>query len=326
MNYDAPSDTYSLETFKRIYGPPYYSFEYGQVHFIVLDDVEYLPDPQKEKGAYRGWIGEKQLKWLANDLQQVSQDKLIVLAMHIPIKSVEGDDDALRVVNKDRLFELLKDREHVLALAGHSHTIEHHTFTANEGWNGKQPFPQIISAAFSGSWWSGPPDGRGIPSTDQRDGAPNGYHLFYFTGNTFEQIYKSAALDPAFQLRVSFPLGILPVDSLANRQIVVNVFNGDANTEVKFKIDEGPFQQMRNTVMSDPFIERQFKMYRDKLLSWINPVPSTHIWVAPLPDKLAAGAHVIRVEAKMPPGRIFKTHRIFEILMAKGLKSKSQND
>ena len=39
LNFDARDDSHSDETFERIYGPAYYSFDYGPVHFLVLDDV-----------------------------------------------------------------------------------------------------------------------------------------------------------------------------------------------------------------------------------------------------------------------------------------------
>ena len=41
MNFKAKNDQYSLETFKRFFGPPYYSFEYGNALFVVLDNIEY---------------------------------------------------------------------------------------------------------------------------------------------------------------------------------------------------------------------------------------------------------------------------------------------
>ena len=37
LNYEAPSAKYSRETFKRIYGPAYYAFEYGGALFLMLD-------------------------------------------------------------------------------------------------------------------------------------------------------------------------------------------------------------------------------------------------------------------------------------------------
>lgn len=42
INYDARHDRHSDETFERVFGPSYYSFDYGPVHFLVLDDIEWL--------------------------------------------------------------------------------------------------------------------------------------------------------------------------------------------------------------------------------------------------------------------------------------------
>jgi hypothetical protein len=234
--------------------------------------------------------------------------------MHIPIKTLGDDDDAsMRVVDRDRLFEVLKEREHVLALAGHLHTTEHHDLGVNDGWIGNQPFSLITCGAICGSWWSGPLDIRGIPSTDQRDGSPNGYYTFRFAGNTFERFYKPAGLDPAFQLRVSFPTGILPADSLAGKEFVANVFDGDAHTEVNVKLDDGTFETMHNKVMKDPFIERHIKAQRSSIPSWIEAVNSSHLWALPMPSGLTAGTHIVRVEAKTRNGRVYQAQQIFEV-------------
>ena len=41
VNREAKLDHLSDETFERVYGPPYYSYDYGKVHFIVLDNVDW---------------------------------------------------------------------------------------------------------------------------------------------------------------------------------------------------------------------------------------------------------------------------------------------
>ena len=41
MNYVVPHDSLATETFKRYFGPADYSFNYGKVHFVVLDNVRY---------------------------------------------------------------------------------------------------------------------------------------------------------------------------------------------------------------------------------------------------------------------------------------------
>ena len=40
INYDARTRRHANETYERVYGPSYYSFDHGPVHFLVLDDVE----------------------------------------------------------------------------------------------------------------------------------------------------------------------------------------------------------------------------------------------------------------------------------------------
>ena len=40
INFDSEDDAGSDETFHRFFGPNYYSFDHGPVHFIILDDVE----------------------------------------------------------------------------------------------------------------------------------------------------------------------------------------------------------------------------------------------------------------------------------------------
>ncbi|MEJ5963204.1 hypothetical protein [Pedobacter immunditicola] len=41
MDYNKGGDEASDQTFKRYYGPNYYSFNRGDAHYIALDDVRY---------------------------------------------------------------------------------------------------------------------------------------------------------------------------------------------------------------------------------------------------------------------------------------------
>ncbi len=312
-NYDVPNDELAMETFKRYFGPNYYAFQYGKVHFIVLDDIEYKGQKNGKFGGYQGKIGEKQLQWVANYLPYVPDDHLLVFAMHIPFYASEGDEASIRVVDRDKLFSLIQSRSHVLALAGHMHIIENYFLKPEQGWTGGAPFLQVTCAAVSGTWWKGPLDVRGIPIADQMDGAGNGYHIFSFHGNTFSQVYKAAFHPADFQIRISQPTGKVYQKDLASLSILANVFNSNEKSLVECQLDENPAVQMTLRFALDPYIEAIHEMNSQLYNSWIKPQKTTHLWTAPLPTNLSPGIHKIRVTAKNQWGDIYHSVRIFEV-------------
>jgi len=312
-NYDSPDDQYALETFKQHFGPNYYSFDYGKVHFVVLDDVEYLGKNEKGNPHYQGKIGEKQLQWLQNDLYFVPNDRLIVLTMHIPLYTSYSERPGVNVVDRVTLFEILKHRERVLALAGHMHTLEHSFIGKDLGWLVQNPLHQVTCAAVSGTWWSGIKDGRGIPIADQRDGTPNGYHIFRFFGNQYQEIFKPANRGNDFQLRISQPIGKISQNELNEMKIVVNVFDGSERSITQFKLDDSAFQKMQHTRMIDPYFEQVYKTSEEHYPSWVEPEVSTHIWTASLPANLKAGIHRIVVKTTDQFGNNYQAGGIFEV-------------
>lgn len=293
MNYDSPDDRYALETFKWHFGPNYYSFDYGKVHFVALDVVEYLGKNDQGRSRYQGRIGERQLHWLKNDLSFVPDDRLIVLTMHIPLFTTYGDGAAINVVDRNDLFDVLKNRENILALAGHMHTLEHNFIGAELGWQGAKPIHQVICAAVCGTWWTGPKDERGIPIADQRDGSPNGYHVFSFEGNQYREILKPARFSADFQMRISSPVGKLLQNEIGQQMIIVNVFDGSEKSIVMCQVDDSDFAPMQKTEMKDPFYEKIYEQIKNETPNWISPENSTHIWILPLPADLTPGVHKV---------------------------------
>ena len=91
MNSDARDDRHSRETWKRIFGPRHYAFQYGGATFLVLDNVYYFGyNPGSPlSGTYCGRIGEEQLRFVRNVLAHVPQQQLIVLSMHIPLTTYQ---------------------------------------------------------------------------------------------------------------------------------------------------------------------------------------------------------------------------------------------
>jgi hypothetical protein len=313
MNYDAEDDRFALETFRRHFGPSYYAFEYGKVSFVVLDDVEWMgEDEEKGTSNYRGKLGNRQTAWLENYLEHVPKDRLIVLTMHIPLYHEGDPDESVNVIDRDDVFDLLKERKHLLAIAGHMHLAEQYDLDDAAGWMGTHRFQQITCTAVSGSWWSGPRNERGIPSAEQRDGVPNGYHVFSFDGNGYTQRFKPAGLSEDKQIRISSPTGKIRVTTESNLEVLANVFNGNEHSTVEYRLDGGEFIRMERTVTTDPFIARLIKNNRKSYPDWIEPVPALHIWTAPLPLDLETGAHTVTVRTTNEYGDMFSESSVFE--------------
>lgn len=203
LDFDATSDEDSFDTFKSYIGASYFSFNYGDVHFVVLDSVEYPSNATN--GSYNGKISDIQMEWLANDLAHVPMNKLIVINMHIPVVSdVDRMSSKHQVDNREDLYELLQGRK-VVSLGGHTHTISHFMPGDElEGWGQPTPISQIIVGAASGSWWSGDFDDDGIPMSYMRCGAPRGHMIFSFNKNRFKNVYKAHNKPLSKQMNLGF--------------------------------------------------------------------------------------------------------------------------
>ena len=206
LNFEAPDRRHSRETYKRVFGPPYYALAYGGAVFIMLDDVDYLGFDRSKpngNGRYEGRLDQAQLEFVRNLLFYVPDDKLIVLCMHIPLRTYLDDQPLQNLTNRGDLFRLLEGRRYTLSLSGHTHTTEHQYFGEADGWFFSVPHHHHVLTALSGSWWSGPSDHRGVAVADSRDGTPNGFHVLSVDGNSARTRFVPAKEPDGRQIRVS---------------------------------------------------------------------------------------------------------------------------
>jgi hypothetical protein len=224
LNKEATVDSGSDETFHRYFGPNYYSFDYGPVHFIVLDDVDW-GEHEHGKRSYTGGLDAQQIAFVKNDLELVPESRLVVLMMHIPL----GD-----IGNRGELYRLIEKRPHTLSLSGHTHWQAHQYIGKDDGWMGDEPHHHIVTVTVCGTWWKGAKDEQGIPHATMRDGAPNGYAIVTFdgVGHTFD--FKAARQPESYQLSVYAPDEVASRDT-ATAFVYVNVFNGSERSVVKMK-------------------------------------------------------------------------------------------
>ncbi len=339
LNFEAADDRHSLETFKRYFGPPYYAFEYGDALFVVLDNIEYQGNGEADPGDVRGSggyianFGKRQLTWLRRELAHVPEDRLIFMAMHAPLETYLADAPGVTTQDRRELFKLISGRENLYAVAGHTHTTEHLYFGEDDGFAGPGQLHHHVLAAVSGSWWSGPFDPRGIPTTDQRDGTPNGYHILEVDGVAVTVRFKAAGKPADYQMRVIYDVahhglradgmrdfrtgelfdGRFSVESVPAAEVLVNLFDGGPNSEVRFRIDAGPELPMTRVERPDPYMIEYFARNEDTKKSWLQASPSSHLWSADLPDDLAPGTYTLSVRATDEFGREHHAHSILEI-------------
>lgn len=310
LNFEATADSLSDETFEANFGPANYSFNYGKAHFIILDDVLY-PDPRDGQG-YWGGFRPDQIEFIKNNLQHVPKDRLIVLAFHIPFNNPES---ALRLSDRQIIFDLLKDYEQVLALSAHTHFQRNDLFTDADGWKGKKPFHEYNAGTTSGDWYSGMLNEQNVPASTMRDGTPKGYAFLNVKGNTYSIDYKVAGKPADFQIQIHAPK-FLKANFRTSSRIYANFFMGRKDSKVEYRINNGEWRNMIYTEDEDP-------LYVGKLYEWdisdkviphrrpSHPVPSTHLWRAPAPANLPAGKYTVEVRATDMFGKQhFATHVI----------------
>jgi len=134
----ATNPLYGRAMYHRYFGPDYYSFNYGGVHFVGLNTVDI--DDQ----SYYGHVDSLQLAWLARDLALVPATMPVVTFDHIPfVSTIEAFNGYMdgppapslitirgktvyrhTVSNAGEVLAVLRKRNHVLALGGHFHAAE----------------------------------------------------------------------------------------------------------------------------------------------------------------------------------------------------------
>jgi hypothetical protein len=169
-----------------------------------------------------------QINWLKNDLANVPEDKIIFLAMHIPIYAfIDMSSSKHSVDNVIELYEALgcvsssnttvavgrqsasplppkvflpeNCARQVVSVGAHTHTNDNMLpgesfdgFNTAQGSNsgGPVPFHQIILGAACGNWWGGDLNDAVVPESFQRQGAPKGYWIMEFDGKSMKETFK----------------------------------------------------------------------------------------------------------------------------------------
>jgi len=269
------------DRFQRRYGPATYSFNYGPVHFIMIDNITAVWDENSGNSTYWAEYTQETLEFIKNDLSLVPEKRLVVLMFHIAFPGGNSKD----------VFALLKDRPNTLSLAGHGHEIIHHFIGKEQGWPNENEHHHIETGAICGIHWLGPTDEYQIPTATMHCGSPNGYVTVHFDGNKYRTTFKAARRDADFQMHIFAPSEIKSSES-ADTEVMVNVFFGNKKSITEMKIGEdGKWTKMQRQVRQDPYL--------------VSTVPTghplgnvEHMWVAKLTANRPLGTFVMYFRSK----------------------------
>ena len=190
------SDEAASAAFRREIGPTYYSFNLGQLHYVVLDNIIYVNTGGREgaigKLDYEVRIDDRQLAWLRADLATVADKSApLIIVMHAQLHWwYRGSEGVSWKYAFTRGAGCLVD-----ALAGFSevHLVTGHSHMNFRLLNGNLREHNI--AATSGTWWwTGQIHGDYTINTC-RDGSPGGYEVFEVNGRDIRWHYKGIGLE-----------------------------------------------------------------------------------------------------------------------------------
>ncbi|MBP1614828.1 MAG: hypothetical protein H6Q13_2276 [Bacteroidetes bacterium] len=195
-------DWLAEQAYKRVIGPTYYSFNLGNIHYIVLDDIVYIntggADGVIGSRNYNGAITAAQIAWLKKDLATVAKSTPIVVAMHIPLN---GNPSILS--NGTQIDEITLDNgsEFVACLDGYAtvHVLSGHTHINYTVQNSSSIMEHNTAAVCATWWWTGKSGYAGNQIC--KDGSPGGYGVWSMNGTDMQWYYKSIGYDKTYQFR-----------------------------------------------------------------------------------------------------------------------------
>ncbi len=308
LNLDTVERRFANETFEGNFGPSYYSFDHGPVHFLVLDNIDWHLPPGEARPRYKGAFGDRQLEFVRNDLAKIPDDQFVVLFMHIPLPNCE---------DARALYRLIEKRPLCFSVSAHRHIHEHRFLGEADGWMGETPHHHVVNVTVCGSWWSGRKNADGIPHGMMADGAPRGYSIVTFDEGNYKLDFKASGMPADEQIRIMTPDEITSGNS-SSAVIFVNVFNGSSRSTVRYRVDGSEtWLEMAPLESVDP--EYLARYWGEQMIvpsikpKLSRPAVSAHLWSSLLPD-LSPGVHLLEVRTTDMHGREFGGHRLIRVI------------
>ena len=182
---------------RNIMGPVYYSMNIGKVHYLMLDNVQWI-----NTGGAQGTVGNRnyntgidaaQLEWIKKDLALVDANTPVIVGFHIQAMSytgVSGNQYTKSSVPAwiSALMTELRKFNTVHLITGHSHDNRNITIDYQQGTFERREHNVVATSATW--WWTNQyttPNRINVTT----DGTPSGYKVFDIDGKNIKWHYKA---------------------------------------------------------------------------------------------------------------------------------------
>ena len=199
---DGMGDFNKTAQYRSLVGPTYYSFNIGDYHYVVLDDIDFQGNIS-DRDNYVETVSSDQLAWLTKDLATVSPDTPVIIATHAPVYDDGSLDNHVRLVGSSQFLSTIEGRN-VHILTGHTHRMLN---VDKIGDAATGHFEHNAGAVCADWWWSYQESGVLIST----DGTPGGYSIFDISGKDKKWVYKPTDFSDKYQFR-SYDLNEVEID------------------------------------------------------------------------------------------------------------------
>lgn len=259
--------------------PPYYSFNIGGTHYIILDNIntsKYVAGGGKANRTDDimecGKFYDSEIDWLKKDLSYVDKSTPLIVMMHVPLyNDASPAKFAPKVATYSQMIVDLLAGYKVHFVTGHTHR-NYNVLPTNSGSMSADVYEHNVGAICSDWWWSGAKSPGYLMAPD---GNPAGYAVWDIEGTNYQYLYKAAGKDENFQFR-SYDLNTLSysisdveggvsdkmlsafnstiADYTNNRknEVLINVWNYNTNWTIEVKTIDGKDLAVSHVSAYDP--------------------------------------------------------------------------
>lgn len=259
--------------------PPYYSFNIGGTHYVMLDNIntsKYVANGGKANRTDDvmecGKVYDAEMEWLKKDLSYVDKSTPLIVMMHVPVyNDASPAKFSLKVATYSQMVIDAFAGYKVHFVTGHTHR-NYNVLPGNSGNVSADVYEHNVGAICSDWWWSGAKSPGYLMAPD---GNPAGYAVWDITGGDYKYLYKAAGKDESFQFRAydlntlsystadvsggvsskllsTFNKMIADYSNNRKNEVLINAWNYNTNWTVEVKTESGQSLSVKHVSAYDP--------------------------------------------------------------------------